>query len=188
MNNTEKNPPPIGENLTAERKRRQMTISQLALVSGISKAMLSQIEADKVNPTVATLWKIAKALDVNLETLISGDKRRMRQFDVFRKDSLPTLVMDDGSVFHVLSTESMTDDLEMYRVELPAGVTHRSQPHASETREFLNCLSGKIRVSAGDRETVMDTGDFMIVQADTEHSIENLSEKSAELFMVVRFR
>ena len=68
--------PAIGANLHKERRRRQLSLAELAASSGISKAMLSQIESDKVNPTIATMWKIAHALNIELETLISGEAAR----------------------------------------------------------------------------------------------------------------
>ena len=58
MNKKENIPdvPAIGANLHKERRRRQLCLAELAASSGISKAMLSQIESDKVNPTIATMW------------------------------------------------------------------------------------------------------------------------------------
>ena len=55
------NPPMIGKNIQRIRNSRKLTLNVLSERSGVSKAMLSQIESDKVNPTVATVWKIAQA-------------------------------------------------------------------------------------------------------------------------------
>ncbi len=63
----------------------------LAEKSGVSKAMLSQIEAEKVNPTIAVVWKIAQGLGVELQDLLSGGGQISRRFNVVRKDSLTTL-------------------------------------------------------------------------------------------------
>ena len=53
-------PPMIGKNIQRIRSARKLTLNVLSERSGVSKAMLSQIESDKVNPTVATVWKIAR--------------------------------------------------------------------------------------------------------------------------------
>ncbi len=190
MNNVSNIPdlPAIGENLYRERKRQQLSMAELAAASGISKAMLSQIESDKVNPTIATLWKIAHALHVDLESLISGEKPK-KKFEVTRKENLISLAADrSGTRFTVLSPASMAEDLELYRMTLEAKGVHASQPHANGTEEYLNVLEGRIRVTAGGESSVLEKGDFIIVQTDIEHQIENLSAGRAELFMVVRFR
>ena len=62
------------------------------------------------------------------------------------------------------------------------------QPHANGTEEYLNVLEGRIRVTAGEESAILEQGDFMIVQTDVEHVIENLAAGRSELFMVVRFR
>jgi transcriptional regulator with XRE-family HTH domain len=57
-------PPAIGAIVKSIRKRRNLTLEQLAQRSHISKSMLSQIERELTNPTIATLWNLAHALDV----------------------------------------------------------------------------------------------------------------------------
>ena len=52
----------------------------------------------------------------------------------------------------------------------------------------MNVLDGRERITAGESSAVLEKGDFLIVQTDVEHAIENLSDSRAELFMVVRFR
>jgi len=67
------NPPMIGKNIQRIRSSRKLTLNVLSERSGVSKAMLSQIESDKVNPTVATVWKIARGLNVELNDLLDTD-------------------------------------------------------------------------------------------------------------------
>ena len=180
--------PAIGANLHKERRRRQLSLAELAASSGISKAMLSQIESDKVNPTIATMWKIAHALNIDLETLISGEAARKRKFEVVRKADIVSLSTDrSGAVFHVLSPSSMAEDLELYRLEMEPGCIHRSQAHAKGTEEFLNLLEGRVKISAGEVSAILEKGDFIMFQSDVDHAIENLAETKADLFMVVRF-
>ena len=190
MNKKEKIPdvPAIGANLHKERRRRQLSLAELAASSGISKAMLSQIESDKVNPTIATMWKIAHALNIELEALITGESGGKRKFEVVRKADIISLSTDrSGAVFHVLSPSSMAEDLELYRLEMEPGCVHRSQAHARGTEEFLNLLEGRVKVSAGELSATLEKGDFIMFQSDVDHAIETLSESKAELSMVVRF-
>ena len=63
-------PPQIGTNIQRIRKEQELTLEALAERSGVSKAMLSQIESDKVNPTVLTIYKIARGLEVELDAIL----------------------------------------------------------------------------------------------------------------------
>ena len=161
MNESSKIPeiPAVGENLRRERRRQQLSLEELAAASGVSKAMLSQIESGKVNPTIATMWKISHALRIEFETLIHGEAKRARKFEVNRADSVASIQTDGGTVcFRVYSSLSMAEDLELYRMELAPGGVHTSQGHTAGTEEFLTILAGKVEVSAGENRTELNAG------------------------------
>src|SRR5215510_4211100 len=63
-------PPPIGGKLHLIRKARNLTLSQVEELSGVSKSMLSQIERGKVNPTFATLWHLTQSLGIDIGELL----------------------------------------------------------------------------------------------------------------------
>src|SRR5215831_19201985 len=62
--------PAVGPNLRRLRTRRGLSLEKLSQRSGVSRAMLSQIELGQSAPTINVLWKIARALDVTFATLI----------------------------------------------------------------------------------------------------------------------
>jgi len=53
------------------RQARGWSLSRLADETGVSKAMLGQIERNESSPTVATLWKIATGLNVPFSSFIA---------------------------------------------------------------------------------------------------------------------
>ena len=63
----------IAAQLKKIRHERELSLDQLATLSGVSKAMLSQIENGRSNPTVTTLWKIANGLRVSFSTFLEPD-------------------------------------------------------------------------------------------------------------------
>ena len=60
-------PPLLGPRLHQLRKRKKLTLDELAVMSGVSRSMLSQIERGQTNPTFATLWNLTRALGVRSE-------------------------------------------------------------------------------------------------------------------------
>jgi transcriptional regulator with XRE-family HTH domain len=59
----------IGERIKALRMLKRMTQNELAIECEFEKASMSRIESGKSNPTVRTLFKICKALDVHISEL-----------------------------------------------------------------------------------------------------------------------
>ena len=76
----------IAINLNELRTERNLTLGQLSKISGISKAMLSDIEKGNSNPTINTLWKIANGLNVPYTRLMEGIEK---EATVIRKSEQP---------------------------------------------------------------------------------------------------
>ena len=181
-------PPSIGKNVKKERQHQQLSLDALSAASGVSKAMLSQIESDKVNPTIATMWKIAHALKVDFNVLLKGEGDKVRKFSINRKEDITTLdTIEEGVYIKVLSPIAMSEDLELYTLSFKSGAVLSSIPHYPETEEYLTVLDGKVKVTAGKKSTVLNEGDVLLYQCDIEHVIENLSDKDSRIYMVVRF-
>ncbi|SIE94010.1 transcriptional regulator [Mycobacteroides abscessus subsp. abscessus] len=71
MDNIHKN---IGENLRNIRRSRGLSLDMAAEATGVSKAMLGQIERGESNPTVTTLWKIASGLQKEIRDIYCGNR------------------------------------------------------------------------------------------------------------------
>ena len=93
---TEKILLPIGDIIKEIRKDKQMTLKILSEKSGVSKAMLSQIESAKVNPTISTVWKIATGLDVEINELTRVVSAKSRNFTLTKKDDIIIDVPQNG--------------------------------------------------------------------------------------------
>lgn len=180
--------PIVGDNLKRERRKQHLTLDALALASGVSKAMLSQIEANKVNPTIGTLWKVVSALNIDFDSLLRGEHAQNKKFDITRAENITSLKTGQSDAeFRVLSPLSMADSLELHLMKLPPHCRHASQAHLPGTEEYLTILSGSVIVTAGENRTTLNAGDVIAFQTDIDHSIENPADKEAELYMVIRF-
>ena len=62
----------IGERIVVARKKLDMSQEQLAASSGIDRSHMGFIEQGRRKPTLSTLIKIAKTLDMSLEQLFKG--------------------------------------------------------------------------------------------------------------------
>lgn len=181
-------PPQIGSNIQRIRKEQDLTLEALAERSGVSKAMLSQIESDKVNPTVLTIWKIARGLEVELDAILKGSWEPARKFSSTRSDDVVTLdTSENGPHIKVFSPTSMAEDLEIYQLTFEANTELISGPHAPRSEEFLTVLSGSVTVDAGEKHANLSAGDFINYHSDVNHTISNPNQEEAQVHMVVRF-
>ena len=63
-------PPSVAETIKRLRRQKSLSLEELAQMSGVSRSMLSQIERDATNPTVATLWRITSALGISIDEVL----------------------------------------------------------------------------------------------------------------------
>lgn len=181
-------PPAIGLNVKKERKKQHLSLDELSRRSGVSKAMLSQIEAGKANPTVATAWKIAYALGLDFNAMLKGREENVRKFEINRKDDITTLDTDqEGVHINVLSPIQLAEDLELYILTFRPQSTLKSNSHYAGTEEYLTVLEGSVKVTAGKNTAVLNAGDVIIYQCDIEHRIDNFNDEPARVHLVVCF-
>jgi len=65
----------LGKTIQRLRKAYNLSLSELAEQSGVAKSIISQIERNETNPTLATIWRLSQALDVSIErVLAAGDE------------------------------------------------------------------------------------------------------------------
>ncbi|MHC1692968.1 MAG: helix-turn-helix domain-containing protein [Sphaerochaetaceae bacterium] len=182
------NPPLIGKNIQKIRASHSLTLNVLSERSGVSKAMLSQIETDKVNPTVATVWKIARGLGVDLQELLNIDAAPKRKFIVNRSETSESLETDaHGVTIKVLSPLDMAEDVELYLLEFEPKTTLQSDPHYPGTEEYLTVIKGAVTVTAGDNTCDLHKGDFLAYHCDIGHTITNDAASLAVVHMVVHY-
>lgn len=184
MNRTFTEPPPVGEHLKRERLAQRLSLGDLSRASGISKAMLSQIESGRVNPTLVILWKAAQALDLDISVLVSGERKAPEYFHRLAAEEQARIDYENGGTrFRLLTAPGMPDGMEMYHVTLAPGVCHVSEAHADGCREYVMVIRGRVKFASGENSAVLETGDFLCYRGDQTHSMENMGETAAEVHM-----
>ncbi|MCD6307837.1 MAG: helix-turn-helix transcriptional regulator [Candidatus Latescibacteria bacterium] len=179
--------PEIGKNVAAFRKQKNMSLEELSRRSGVSAGMLSQIEKDKVNPTVAVVWKIAYGLDVPFNDLLARQDEEPL-FNILHKQEAVILERNDGRVvFRILSPLSMAEKLEIYTLTLKEKGVNESSSHSPETEEFVTVTSGKVSIEVDAKRAILNEGDTIHFHADVPHIIKNEHDGESSLYMVVKY-
>lgn len=176
----------VAENLRRHRADLRMSLDQLAISSGVSRAALSQIEGARTNPTIGLVWKIAIGLGIPFQALIGGnDAPRSR---VLRAgDAIPLRSTDGRMESRLLSAAGSVDRIEIYELRFEAKGFHRSEPHGVGASETVILVTGALRVVAGEETHDLGAGDTLYFQADVAHSYENRSSRESRCIDVIAY-
>src|ERR1700733_1348484 len=111
------------------RRKRGWSLDKAALATGVSKAMLGQIEREESSPTIATLWKIASGFETSFSSFIEEIKTASSEA-VYRTGRVKSIHPDDQKI-RVLPLFPFDSQLnfELYIIELLPDCEHLSPPH-----------------------------------------------------------
>jgi transcriptional regulator with XRE-family HTH domain len=180
-------PPAIGMALQALRQQQRLSLDELSRRAGVSKSMLSQIERNLANPTVAVLWRLANALGVNLTDFLGGaTERAVGGITVVQPHAIPSLKSPDTRCdLRILGPIDLAGRFEWYELTIQAGGVLASEPHEAGTQEHLSVLSGAMMVRAGADEKKLRHGETARYAADVAHAISNGGKTTATALLVV---
>ncbi len=179
-------PPRIGETLQRLRIERKLTLDQLSRVAGVSKSMLSEIERDKANPTIAVAWRLSNALGLDLEQLFESGPRQEETVRILRTHETPSLTgADQKHVLKILGPMELAGRFEWYDLGLALEGALNSEGHDPGTREHLTMLHGTVEVTAADMTRKVAPGETARYPADRKHRIRNVGRTAARGLLVV---
>lgn len=177
----------VAESLRRLRKDRGWTLEELAKRSGVSRAMLSQIEAKKTNPTIAVLWKISTAFGLTFSSLLGEDKGR--DVTLLRREEMQILSSSDGAfISRPLFPRSAERKAELYELRLKPGKKADGPPHPPGTRENLVVVKGTLTVWVDGTAYEVAEGDAIDFCADVPHAYENRGRTEFLGYEVILYR
>jgi transcriptional regulator with XRE-family HTH domain len=178
----------VCQRIHALRQERGWSLDVLSRASGVSRSMLSQIEREQANPTLAVTVKIANALGLSVSELVE-QVQPARNIEVIRSEDRGHVFRSDQNCsIRTLSPLHLEKDVEFYEVLFNTEGALRSAAHFEGTREFLTVQKGKITV-VSDAETIeLGRGDSASYRADVPHEIRNASKGESLVFLIVIYQ
>lgn len=173
----------LGGRVKQLRSKQGWSLDELANASGVSRSMLSEVERERANPTLAVAMRIAQAFGMSLGELLQLPSAA--SVTVIRaNDHSYHFRSDKDCRIRTLSPLHLEKDIEFYEVTLKPGGALRSAPHFEGTREFLTVQKGQVRVESGEEAETLGTGDSSSYRADVSHAIVNVGRGEAVVFLV----
>lgn len=177
----------VGRNLRRLRTRQGHSLERLAKQSGVSRAMLGQIEAGKSVPTIGLLWKVATALNVPFANLLEASDARGTV--LLRQKDAKLLTSSQGQfTSRALFPFEGGRKVEFYELRLAALHREVAEAHAPGTRENLFVAKGTVEIISGsDRPVTVVEGDAILFEADVPHVYKNLVASESVLYLVMTY-
>ncbi|UAL42304.1 XRE family transcriptional regulator [Shewanella inventionis] len=158
----------MAEHLKTIRKTKALSLDATAKLTGVSKAMLGQIERQESSPTIATLWKIASGLNTSFSAfMVAEDSVRIAE---------KTFPDDPNMQIHTLFAYNPQTQFEMFEITLSGFHQQMSAPHGVGVIEHVIIIEGELAVFCDGKWLTLGCGQRCRFFADQIHGYHAVSE------------
>lgn len=174
----------LGKTINRLRRAYNYSLGDLSEQSGVAKSIISQIEKNETNPTLGTLYKLARALNAPIEDILRGEEAPAL-IEKLGPSGTPVLLSDDGRCrLRIIGWIKSVELVQWYYFEAEPGGVLESEPHPAGSVENLTVLRGTVSVTSGDETFTVATGETARYAGDRPHRIVNDGAEPATALMV----
>ncbi len=158
----------LGERIKYLRRKKKLTLADMAEMSNLSAGYLSQIEQDKKTPSLVAFTSIAEVLEINPRDLLEPEKD---QVYITRAADRLANSNTNASIFQVpLTSVTSGSDLGAQRLILqPNAPPLEFEPHSGEIFGFV--LAGALTVIIEDEQIELEAGDSIHYDANQSYRL-----------------
>lgn len=163
----------LARNLAALRHARALTQEALAKGAGVPRSTIANLESGEGNPSLAVLLKVAGALGVPIDELLSPPRAKVRKWS---PSDISSQTRGVGVTIKPLVPEPVPEEM-LSIMSFAPGATLRGTPHLPGTREYFTCLDGRVTIFvAGDRHELAP-GDVLAFPGNVAHAYQNVHKR-----------
>jgi len=155
----------IGMKLRSLRTQKRLTLSRLAAETGLSTALLSKLETDRMVPTLPTLATISRVYGVGMSYFFSEPAKHT--LSITRKAHL----LGNSRGVEAVKTTPLNAAADGTRLvarmmEFPAGGDSCAADACRESSGLVYVLEGKLQLDAGGMHEVLEAGDCAYMESE----------------------
>jgi transcriptional regulator with XRE-family HTH domain len=181
------------------RRAKNMTLSQLASLAGVSTSYVSQVERGVANPTLASLKTLAGALGYTIGSLLDGSPPEAPpptvggarvesdndEVSVLRAGHRRRLVYPGSNIANELLSPNLRKQMEVIWVEAPTGSGSGGHPHQHEGEECGVVIAGAMRFWVGQDEWVLEPRDAIYFPSHLPHRWESVGAEELVAIWII---
>ena len=177
----------LSSTLKKHRKNRGWSLDKTARQTGVSKAMLGQIERGESSPTVATLWKMATGLEVSLSSFLEPvpdyeDSAVIRDSTELRRQPAA-----EGILVAPIFPYEARFGFELFEITLLPGYERLSEPHETGVVEHVSVIEGSVEILIAGKWIKLDKNQSIRFRGDESHGYRNIGKENAVLHDIIHY-
>ncbi|HAU3626782.1 TPA: helix-turn-helix domain-containing protein [Legionella pneumophila] len=177
----------ISLTLKTLRRDRGWSLDKAAEKTGVSKAMLGQIERQESSPTIATLWKIASGFQTSFSSFIADISTNFNE-PIYRAGHVQQIHPTDEKI-RVMPLFPFDNELnfELFVIELLPSCEHLSPPHEHGVIEHVVVVDGTIEVLVDGVWKSLSKGEGLRFNANQVHGYRNITSKTSIFHDIIHY-
>ncbi|NIQ40149.1 MAG: cupin domain-containing protein [Proteobacteria bacterium] len=195
----------IGEKLKIARIRKKLTLQTLSEKCGLSRSFISQIERGEARPSLASLTKIVRALEISLWSLFSENQQRpleesqkttnlphiyfspnliegyISRCQMVKKNRRKSIIIPDSNIKYSMVTPDLNRKMQILNMIAQPGEDSGKGWFTHEGEECCYVVRGRIEIQVGDEVFQLEEGDSLYFPSTAHHRWRNVGENQLEL-------
>jgi transcriptional regulator with XRE-family HTH domain len=180
----------VGEKIKVLREQKGLSLKELADLTGFSTALLSQMENHLVSPSLGTIIKMARALNVRVGDFLGETEGE--PYTIVRKDErkkVSRFASKDGVKYgysyESLGFEKKDRHMEPFIVTLEPATVKTSRTSVHDGEEFIFVLEGEMEVILGNHTDILYPGDSIYYDSTIPHRVQCHQDKITRILAVL---
>jgi transcriptional regulator with XRE-family HTH domain len=177
----------IGRKIRDIRRSRQVTLQALASATGLTKGYLSKVENSGKAAPVSTIFKIARALEVNPADLFV-EAEPVEKVSVVRNGQREVVARgtpEVGYTYESLCGGMAGKQILAYMLTVPPKGASSLTQYEHEGEELLVVSEGSMVFHYGGQDIDLEEGDSVFFDPSAVHSVEAHGSQPAKVIMIV---
>lgn len=172
----------LGQKIRDKRMELGLSIKDLSTSTGLTSGFISQVERDQTEPSITSLRKIAKALDVAVFYFFLEEENNTM---IVRKEKRQKIRFPDSKLSYELLTPDLNRRMEMFYATLKPGAETCEEPLSHPGEEVILVLQGEMLIQIDEESYELSEGDSIYYFASEPHRIVNTGTKKLEFVSTI---
>ena len=161
----------IGSVLKKVRFEIGLTLEETSKLTGVSKAMLGQIERGESNPTISILWKISTGLRISFSELLGSETNNYEAVSI--DDIEPVYESNGKMILYDVFPFNPISGFEYFFIKLLPDAKHVSAPHQNSTEEYIVVTQGTLELTVEEQTFELTAPSALRFKSNKNHTYSN---------------
>jgi transcriptional regulator with XRE-family HTH domain len=182
----------VGHLIRQSRHEKDLTIASVSAMTGFSVSYISQVEREKVTPSISALTKIAAVLNIPMtafwqtDTEGQGNHTNQEPFcKVVGATERKSFKYPDSDVDYELLSPDFKRTIELIRMVIHPGQVSARPPFSHEGEEVGYIVRGTLEYTVGDNCYLLNAGDTIYFESTTPHHWRVIGDEEVEAIWAI---